>query len=64
MTAEGALTRGLGHVDGQTEALLHITHARAYAAVGERPAAACALPAAEDPPQGNDAEPGTTCGSR
>lgn len=45
---EGALTRGLGHVDGQTEALLHITHARAYAAVGERPSAARALLAAED----------------
>lgn len=45
---EGALTRGLGHVDGQTEALLHITHARAYAATGEKPAAARALLAAED----------------
>ncbi|MYY82725.1 MULTISPECIES: tetratricopeptide repeat protein [unclassified Streptomyces] len=45
---EGALTRGLGHVDGQTEALLHITHARAYAAVGAKPAAARALLAAED----------------
>jgi tetratricopeptide (TPR) repeat protein len=45
---EGALTRGLGRVDGQTEALLHITHARAYAAVGEKPAAARALLAAED----------------
>lgn len=41
---EGAL----GHVDGQTEALLRITHARAYAAIGERPAAARALLAAED----------------
>ena len=45
---EGALARGLGHVDGQTEALLHITHARAYAAVGENPLAARALLAAED----------------
>ncbi|MCX4654919.1 tetratricopeptide repeat protein [Streptomyces microflavus] len=45
---KGALTRGLGHVDGQTEALLHITHARAYAAVGENPLAARALLAAED----------------
>nr|WP_206324330.1 tetratricopeptide repeat protein [Streptomyces sp. HNM0574] len=45
---EGALTRGLDHVDGQTEALLHITHARAYAAVGEKPAAARALLSAED----------------
>ncbi|MFF4601914.1 tetratricopeptide repeat protein [Streptomyces sp. NPDC001339] len=43
-----ALTRGLGHVDGQTEALLHITHARAYAAISEKPAAARALLAAED----------------
>ncbi|MEV0124964.1 helix-turn-helix transcriptional regulator [Streptomyces sp. NPDC050703] len=45
---EGALARGLRHVDSQTEALLHITHARAYAAVGEKPAAARALLAAED----------------
>ncbi|MFC0601200.1 helix-turn-helix domain-containing protein [Streptomyces palmae] len=45
---EGALSSGLGHVDGQTEALLHITHARAFAAVGEKPAAARALLAAED----------------
>ncbi|MGI5468364.1 tetratricopeptide repeat protein [Streptomyces sp. CA-132043] len=45
---EGALARGLGHVDGQTEALLHITHARAYAAVGDKAPAARALLAAED----------------
>ncbi|GAA2650009.1 tetratricopeptide repeat protein [Streptomyces lunalinharesii] len=45
---EGALTRGLGHVDGQTEALLHITHARAFAAIDEKPAAARALLSAED----------------
>ncbi len=45
---EGALSRGLGHVDGQTEALLHITHARAYAAVGENSTAARALLSAED----------------
>ncbi|MEU1624186.1 tetratricopeptide repeat protein [Streptomyces sp. NPDC020096] len=45
---EGALRRGLAHVDGQTEALLHITHARAYAAIGEREAAARALLAAEN----------------
>lgn len=51
---EGALSRGLGHVDGQTEALLHITHARAYAAVGEKPAAARALLAAEDALLRND----------
>ncbi|NGO69284.1 tetratricopeptide repeat protein [Streptomyces boncukensis] len=46
--AEAALSQGVGHIDGQTEALLHITHARAYAAVGEKPAAARALLAAED----------------
>ncbi|MEV7287770.1 tetratricopeptide repeat protein [Streptomyces sp. NPDC093252] len=45
---EGALRRGFGHVDGQTEALLHITHARAYAATNESPSAARALLAAED----------------
>ncbi|MET8812182.1 tetratricopeptide repeat protein [Streptomyces sp. NPDC004549] len=45
---EGALRRGLGQVDGQTEALLHITHARAYAAVNERSLAARSLLAAED----------------
>jgi hypothetical protein len=45
---EGALARGLGHVDGQTEALLHITHARAYAATGEKARAARALLSAED----------------
>ncbi|MFE0425001.1 tetratricopeptide repeat protein [Streptomyces sp. NPDC058953] len=45
---EGALRTGLGHVDGRTEALLHITHARAYAAVDEHPLAARALLAAED----------------
>jgi hypothetical protein len=45
---EGALRRGVGHVDGCTEALLHITHARAYAANGDRSAAAQALLAAED----------------
>ncbi|MEV6046459.1 tetratricopeptide repeat protein [Streptomyces xanthochromogenes] len=46
--AEAALAQGVGHIDGQTEALLHITHARAYAATGERPAAARALLAAEN----------------
>lgn len=44
---EGALRTGLGHVDGQTEALLHITHARAYAATDENLSAARALLAAE-----------------
>lgn len=43
-----ALRRGIGYVDGQTEALLHITQARAFAAVGERPAAARALIEAQD----------------
>ncbi|MGH3627015.1 MAG: hypothetical protein ACRDRL_06185, partial [Sciscionella sp.] len=46
--AEHALRRGTGHVDGQTEALLHITQARALAAVGERPSAARALIAAQN----------------
>ncbi|MFI5981420.1 tetratricopeptide repeat protein [Streptomyces sp. NPDC051555] len=51
---EGSLRLGLGHVDGQTEALLHITHARAYAAVGENPSAGRALLAAEDALQRED----------
>jgi hypothetical protein len=46
--AERALQRGAGQVDGQTEALLHITRARAFAAVRERPKAARALIAAHD----------------
>ncbi|MFE4871841.1 helix-turn-helix domain-containing protein [Streptomyces sp. NPDC056682] len=46
--AEAALAQGVGHIDGQTEALLHITHARAYAATGEKTSAARALLAAED----------------
>lgn len=46
--AEAALAQGTGRIDGQTEALLHITHARAYAAINERPLAARALLAAED----------------
>lgn len=46
--AEFALRRSYGHVDGQTEALLHVTQARAFAAVGERPAAAQALIAAQN----------------
>ncbi|MFE2379370.1 tetratricopeptide repeat protein [Streptomyces sp. NPDC059398] len=46
--AKAALSQGAGHIDGQTEALLHITHARAYAAVGENPLAARALLAAEN----------------
>lgn len=45
---EGALSRGLGRLDSKTEALLHITHARAYAATGEKSSAARALLAAED----------------
>lgn len=43
-----ALRRGIGYVDGQTEALLHITQARAFAAVGEQLAAARALIEAQD----------------
>lgn len=46
--AELALRRGFGYVDGQTEALLHITQARAFAAIGERPSAARALLTAQD----------------
>ncbi|MEV7907584.1 tetratricopeptide repeat protein [Streptomyces anulatus] len=45
---EDALTRSLGCIDGQTEALLHITHARAHAASGEKAIAAKALLAAEN----------------
>jgi tetratricopeptide (TPR) repeat protein len=45
---ERALRRGIGRVDGQTEALLHITQARAFAAVGERASAAQALIASHD----------------
>ena len=45
---QGALERARGYADGATEALLHITHARAYAALKERPLAARALLAAED----------------
>jgi hypothetical protein len=45
---ENALGCSIGHVDGQTEALLHITHARAFAATSDRPAAARALLAAEN----------------
>ncbi|MEZ0070585.1 tetratricopeptide (TPR) repeat protein [Streptacidiphilus sp. MAP12-20] len=44
---ENALVRSVGRVDGQTEALLHVTHARAYAATRDKPAAARALLAAE-----------------
>ena len=45
---ENALARSIGRVDSRTEALLHITHARAYAATRESPAAARALLAAEN----------------
>ncbi|MEU9080672.1 tetratricopeptide repeat protein [Kitasatospora sp. NPDC048538] len=44
---ENALARSIGHVDGRTEALLHITYARAFAATRDKPAAAEALLAAE-----------------
>ena len=43
-----ALERAEGYADGATEALLHITHARAFAALGEKPQAARSLLAAED----------------
>ena len=43
-----ALQRGLGHVDSQTEALLYITQARAYAFMKDRTPAARALLSAED----------------
>lgn len=46
--AAAALSIAVGHADGATHALLHVTHARALAALGERQAAARALLAAED----------------
>jgi tetratricopeptide (TPR) repeat protein len=46
--AAAALTRAVGHADGATEALLHVTRARVLAALDERQAAARALLAAED----------------
>jgi tetratricopeptide (TPR) repeat protein len=46
--AAGALDRAHGYADGATRALLHITHARASAALGEKTQAAHALLAAED----------------
>ncbi|MCD0451367.1 tetratricopeptide repeat protein [Actinocorallia sp. API 0066] len=45
---QAALKRAKGHADGATEALLHITHARAHAALGNRSSAAEALLDAED----------------
>ncbi|MEV1241834.1 tetratricopeptide repeat protein [Nonomuraea sp. NPDC049750] len=45
---EAALKRAEGRCDGATEALLHITHARSSAALGEKARAARALLAAED----------------
>ncbi|MBB5157580.1 hypothetical protein [Saccharopolyspora phatthalungensis] len=57
--AQGALERAEGYTDGATQALLHITHARAYAALGEKPQAAHALLAAEDA-LGRDGEPQPT----
>ncbi|MEU8246236.1 tetratricopeptide repeat protein [Nonomuraea sp. NPDC048916] len=56
---QGALKRAKDYVDGATEALLHITHARAYAALGEKPPAARALLAAENA-LGRDGEPQPT----
>ncbi|RBQ16944.1 tetratricopeptide repeat protein [Spongiactinospora rosea] len=46
--AQGAIDRARGFADGSTQALLNITLARANAALGDRPAAARALLAAED----------------
>lgn len=45
--AEAAISRSRGHADAATQALLHITRARAYAAVGEKVLAARTLLAAE-----------------
>jgi len=56
---QGALERAEGYADGATEALLHITHARAYAALDEKTQAARALLAAEDA-LGRDNEPQPT----
>jgi tetratricopeptide (TPR) repeat protein len=56
---QGALERAEGYADGATEALLHITHARAYAALDEKAQAARALLAAEDA-LGRDNEPQPT----
>jgi len=46
--AAAALASADGHADGATQALLHVTHARTLAALGERQDAARALLAAED----------------
>lgn len=56
---ENALDRAAGHADGATEALLHITHARAYAALGEKSLAARTLLTAEDA-LSRDSEPQPT----
>ncbi|MEV6986498.1 tetratricopeptide repeat protein [Sphaerisporangium sp. NPDC051017] len=45
---QAALARADGYADGATQALLHITQARAYAALREKHSAARALLAAED----------------
>ncbi|MGI9002729.1 MAG: hypothetical protein ACR2GH_13855 [Pseudonocardia sp.] len=45
---EKALDRSVGQMDGRSEAVLHIVHARACASVGERTAAAQAILAAEN----------------
>lgn len=45
--AQAAISRGRGWVDARTEALLYVTLARAYATLGERPAAARALAQAD-----------------
>jgi hypothetical protein len=46
--AEGALRRANGWVDGRTEALLHVTRARAGAAMGDRHVVTASLLAAEE----------------
>jgi tetratricopeptide (TPR) repeat protein len=56
---EGGLRCAEGYADGATQALLHITHARAYAALAEKGQAARALLAAENA-LGRDGEPQPT----
>ena len=46
--AEAALALAVGHADGATESLLHVTRARTLAALGDNAGAARALLAAED----------------
>lgn len=56
--AQAALERAGDYTDGATQALLHITHARANAALGQKSQAARALLAAEDAlDQGSEPQP-------